>query len=65
MEADKESVAVDISDDDLFKLMLMAHEQDITLNQLVSNLLLKEVNKLEELDKLDKLARDPNFSIIS
>ena len=33
------TVQVDIEDDILFKLMLMAHEQDITLNQLVENIL--------------------------
>lgn len=33
------TVQIDIEDDVLFKLMLMAHEQDITLNQLVENIL--------------------------
>ena len=33
------TVQVDIEDDILFKLMLMAHEQDITHNQLVENIL--------------------------
>lgn len=33
------SVEIQLEDDLLFKLMLMAHEQDITLNQLVENIL--------------------------
>lgn len=33
------TVEIDLEDDLLFKLMLMAHEQDITLNQLVEKIL--------------------------
>lgn len=33
------SVEIELEDDLLFKLMFMAHEQDITLNQLVENIL--------------------------
>jgi len=35
-------------DEVLFKLMTMAHEQDITLNQLVNNILRDEMNKLDQ-----------------
>lgn len=36
---DRESVQVDLPEDVLFTLMLQAHEQDITLNQHVNNIL--------------------------
>jgi predicted HicB family RNase H-like nuclease len=35
----KETVEVNLDREDLFQLMLYAHEQDITLNQLVENIL--------------------------
>lgn len=35
----KVTVPLDLEDDQVFELMRMAHEQDITLNQLVENLL--------------------------
>ena len=42
-----ESVSLDIDDDDLLKYMMLAHEQNITFNELCQNAI-KE--KLEELD---------------
>jgi predicted HicB family RNase H-like nuclease len=33
------SVPLELEDDKMFELMRMAHEQDITLNQLVENIL--------------------------
>ena len=33
------TIQIDLEDDLLFQLMLRAHEQDITLNQLVENIL--------------------------
>jgi len=41
-------VEIDLPDEVLFKLMTMAHEQDITLNQLVNNILRDEMNKLDQ-----------------
>lgn len=35
----KVSVPLDLEDDQVFELMRMAHEQDVTLNQLVENIL--------------------------
>jgi hypothetical protein len=35
----KVSVPLELEDDKMFELMRMAHEQDITLNQLVENIL--------------------------
>lgn len=43
-----ESITVDLDKDVLYELMLMAHNRDITLNQLVNELLKKY---LEELPK--------------
>ena len=39
----KELVEIDVDDETLFKVMKMAHEQDITLNQLVENILREEI----------------------
>lgn len=38
---------VTLPDDALFRLMQIAHEQDITFNQLMENLLREEINRLE------------------
>lgn len=43
-------VTIDIPNDLLFRLMLMAHEQDITLNKLI-NKILKEFMDKEEINK--------------
>lgn len=37
------SVPIELDDDELFRLMKSAHEQDITLNQLVENILSKVI----------------------
>jgi len=42
-----QSVEIDISDDDLIKLALAAHERDITLNQLCNNILAKSLTDLD------------------
>jgi predicted HicB family RNase H-like nuclease len=39
MSDGRTTIQIDLEDDLLFKLMLKAHEQDITLNQLVENIL--------------------------
>jgi predicted HicB family RNase H-like nuclease len=49
----KTTIELDLEHDLLFQLMLMAHEQDITLNQLVENIL-REFIKREEANKLKK-----------
>ena len=36
---------IDIPDDVLFKLMLQAHEHDITLNQMVERILREELDR--------------------
>ena len=42
---EKELVELDLEQDVLFQLMLMAHERDITLNQLVELALTEALNK--------------------
>jgi hypothetical protein len=39
LESKRTTIQLDLEDDLLFQLMLRAHEQDITLNQLVENIL--------------------------
>jgi len=39
------SVPIDLNDDELFSLMKMAHEKDITLNKLVEDILQKVIDK--------------------
>lgn len=41
-------IPLDLPDDELFQLMKLAHEQDITLNQLVLNVLQHAIDKYEE-----------------
>ena len=61
------SVPLTIPDDALFELMKQAHEQDITLNQLVENILRKFIDDedtkahLSDDDYWDKLAEDDHF----
>jgi ribosome-associated protein YbcJ (S4-like RNA binding protein) len=46
---DRVIVPLDLSDDEVFKLMTIAHEQDITLNQLLEKLLVDVIERLEKL----------------
>ena len=61
------SVPLTIPDDALFELMKQAHEQDITLNQLVENILRKFIDDedtkahLSDDEYWDKLAEDDHF----
>jgi len=42
------SVPLELDEDELFELMKIAHEKDITLNQLVEEILRKQITKLRE-----------------
>lgn len=42
---DRVDVQIDIPDDVLFRLMLAAHERDITLNQLVEDILREQLDR--------------------
>jgi len=44
----RETVEIEIEQELLFQLMLLAHEQDITLNQLVENILREFVDRNTE-----------------
>jgi hypothetical protein len=57
-------VPLDLDDDTLFGLMKMAHERDITLNQLVEDILRTEIDRLENqriASELDEIRRDLNL----
>jgi hypothetical protein len=41
----KVTVPLELSDDEIFRLMKMAHERDITLNQFVEELLWEAINR--------------------
>jgi hypothetical protein len=43
-----ETIELNLDDQELFKLMRLAHEQDITLNQLINNMLQQVVDMHEE-----------------
>jgi hypothetical protein len=40
-----ETITLNLPEDVIFQLMLVAHEQDITFNQLVNNILKEELAK--------------------
>jgi hypothetical protein len=56
--SDNQSImTIEISDEDLFTLMKQAHEKNITLNQLINNILLEEIlirQKMELPEQLEK-----------
>ena len=41
-------VEIELTDEEWYTLMKMAHEQDITLNQLVEQVLSAEINRIEK-----------------
>jgi len=56
-------VEIDLPDDVLLKIMTMAHEQDITLNQFVNNVLRAELEKAQKEERipLSRLLDDDEF----
>jgi predicted DNA-binding ribbon-helix-helix protein len=48
MEDNRVDVPIELTDDDWYTLMKMAHERDITLNQLVEEILTLEINRQEK-----------------
>ena len=42
---DKVDMELDLEDDLLFELMIRAHQQDITLNQLIQNILTRVIEE--------------------
>jgi len=45
-----ETIELDLDENELFRLMQLAHEQDITLNQLINNILQSVVDMHQEQD---------------
>jgi len=43
-----EEVEIEMNDDQFMKLALMAHEQDITINQLCNNILKEQIDRMEK-----------------
>ena len=50
------SVPLDLGDDEMFELMKMAHEQDLTLNQLVEQLLRRVIEEEELRREFEELS---------
>lgn len=51
-----ETVEIELDDAELFRLMQLAHEQDITLNQLINQILQRVVDSYQEQDDDDSYA---------
>lgn len=49
------SVPIDLTDDELLRLMTIAHERDITLNQLVEEVVWAEINRFKSENKTPKI----------
>ena len=47
MEDNRADVPIELTDEQWYGLMKMAHERDITLNQLVEEILTLEIKRLE------------------
>ena len=56
------SIPVDFSDDELFTYMKMAHERDITLNQLIEQALRAAIEDFEEDPEAFKAKHSPKFA---
>jgi hypothetical protein len=44
-------IPIDLPDDEMFQLMKLAHEKDITLNQLIGNVIQQSIEKYETTDE--------------
>lgn len=53
MSDNREEIEIDIPDDVLFNLMLQAHKQDITLNQMVERILREQLDKEQSSEHTD------------
>ena len=42
----RETIEIDIEQELLYQIMLLAHEQDITLNQLIENILREYIDRI-------------------
>jgi len=55
MSDKRTSVDIDLDDEVLFQLMLLAHKRDITLNQLVESILREYIDSEEPIQPDDQL----------
>jgi ATP-dependent Clp protease adapter protein ClpS len=54
VQNETETVTLNLPDEMLFKLMVMAHEEDVTFNQFVNNIIKEELAKDEPFAFLNK-----------
>jgi predicted DNA-binding ribbon-helix-helix protein len=50
-------VPIDLTDDEFLRLAKMAHERDITFNQLVEEILQSEIDRIEK-EKLEAMSNE-------
>ncbi len=43
----RETIQIELEQELLYQIMLLAHEQDITLNQLIENILREYIDRIE------------------
>lgn len=55
MKDDKVRVSVDLTDEEWYFLMKMAHERDITLNQLINDILKEYLDNVSQTDSNEPL----------
>lgn len=53
MSDEREEIEIDIPDDVLFRLMLQAHQHDITLNQMVERILREQLDREQPREHTD------------
>lgn len=46
------TITIDLPDEILFQLMLLAHERDITLNKLIESILREYIDRIESNEQL-------------
>lgn len=51
-EGNMSTITIDLPDEILFQLMLLAHERDITLNKLIESILREYIDRIESNEQL-------------
>ena len=51
-EGNISTITIDLPDEILFQLMLLAHERDITLNKLIESILREYIDRIESNEQL-------------
>ena len=51
-EGNMSTITIDLPDETLFQLMLLAHERDITLNKLIESILREYIYRIESNEQL-------------